>query len=239
MTLAIVVIAGLVDVFAGVSADIWWPPLGAIASLVLLREVASHCGVELTRAAGGRSGVRRRRGPARRASWSGNAWRLRSCVLAPALLDKSVEKMRGRSGCRCAAANCVTCWRTVPRPCCSAARHDSSEARCSSAVVRSLLLVVLLTCALYFGPFGPGLRIGEASNPGPGLLDNPDADPFHDLEMHLAEVAAELPDAAWVEPPMPGVDPVVSVNAPDFESAFQFRGARAGFVFKLGKRGLG
>ena len=99
--------------------------------------------------------------------------------------------------------------------------------------------MVLLTCALYFGPFGPGLRIGEASNPGPGLLDNPDADPFHDLEMHLAEVAAELPDAAWVEPPMPGVDPVVSVDTPDFESALQFRGARPGFVFKLGERGLG
>ena len=104
---------------------------------------------------------------------------------------------------------------------------SSSEAvrRLSRSIAAACKLIVLLILLTVF--FGSGQRIGEAENPGPAespvapcrsasycALDDPDLDPFVDLDGHEDDI-------------------------PEFQAAAKFDGARVGCVFKRGVSGLG
>ena len=86
--------------------------------------------------------------------------------------------------------------------------------------------------------FGPGYRVGEASNPGPvwySDLDNPEGDTFDDGADQQFHDVEDQYEACWLfNPDLEAYEP-----ADGFAAATKFCGARAGKVFKLGDRGLG
>ena len=117
-------------------------------------------------------------------------------------------------------------------------------------LVRRIVLLVLLVLAL---AFGPGWRIGEATNPGPAAdLDDPeggnwpeeedawvcDAGPAADgphefscLDDPEADIFADL------DCHLRDLDSYAAV--PEFQPASKFTGSRTGMAFKLGALGLG
>lgn len=91
-------------------------------------------------------------------------------------------------------------------------------------------------CLLVF--FWEVRRIGEASDPGPGL-DDPDADAFDDLDLYLSEAMASSLD----ELPMDflhdsDLSAPVQADVP-FAVARKFSGRRPGTVCKMGEHGFG
>ena len=87
--------------------------------------------------------------------------------------------------------------------------------------------MIMLVCF-----FGPGWRIGEAHNPGPGIGDSQASLDWDD----------ELPAAApWDDEPATAdmAQSAVGQEVPSFVSAKKFAGRRPGAVFKLGDAGLG
>ena len=97
-----------------------------------------------------------------------------------------------------------------------------------------MAVIVMLFVFILSIYFGPGVHIGEAANPGPAL-DDPDVDPFEELNEYLDE-----PDEwvdVWGEAPP---DEAANLSeGPRFTAARRFGGAKAGMVFKRGDSGLG
>ena len=82
--------------------------------------------------------------------------------------------------------------------------------------------------------FGPRQRIGEASHPGPGL-DDPDADPFDELDEHLDGSIEE--QATWDADP--SREDSAHLPVPAFLAARKFCGREIDMVYKVGARGFG
>ena len=128
----------------------------------------------------------------------------------------------GRSG---RDARCAKCARKA-----TAALQWSSSARTTGARAgTAALLVAAILSLLIMVFFGTGIRIGEAAIPGPAHdLDDPDlaTDAWPDFEL----------DGPWHDEPSADA---AHMRGPAFEAAVEFRGAKPGYVFKLGGAGLG
>ena len=138
--------------------------------------------------------------------------------------------------------------------------------------VRRSLQIAAIAGVFMFLSFDTGVRIGEAANPGPAPefpamvsvdayvngLDDPEGDPFAELDCHLEDVAVDCPgDDAWMgEGDVHGPGDAWSDGhhsslhghggtaglheaAPSFSAASKFAGPRPDMVFKLGDQGLG
>ncbi len=132
--------------------------------------------------------------------------------------------------CRSAAAS----GDAAARPCCSAPRPQGVLRHASvwTVMLRCALLVLLaLVCF-----FGPGRCIGEATNPGPAVLDldDPEGASWQGDE---SDEAASC--AAWSESPPLELGATHCREVPAFVAARKFAGARPGMVFKLGSQGIG
>ncbi len=94
-----------------------------------------------------------------------------------------------------------------------------------------MAVIVMLFVFILSIYFGPGVHIGEAANPGPAL-DDPDVDPFGELNEYLDE-PDELVDV-WDEAP-----PNEAANlseGPRFIAARRFGGTSAMAVVRRAPR---